>query len=140
MRTKLVLSSFVVAALIAPAAWASNHAAPPPDPRDLGAVLAWEWQHFMIHMDMTFRSIVASVQGDQGLATLLMAGQVGCSNLSFATTFLFGSAGMALATFAFVTLVLPGGLMYLGWRMRARLMAAIANMRAVLAPRRAAFA
>jgi hypothetical protein len=77
-------------------AFASSHGAPVPS--DFIGIVAWEIQHFMIHMGLTLQAF-AMLPASTELGWTALDGQTDCASMSFIAGLLFSSAWSAIATF-----------------------------------------
>ncbi len=110
---RFVNAAFVVGAMLlttATAALASSHRAMPAG-MSFGDQIAWEIQHYLIHMQLTFEAIrIWLVSPELGWA--LLGDQTICATLSPLVGVLFSSALGALVTFV-ATIVF--GVMLFAW-------------------------
>ncbi len=100
---QLLGKTFLVMVLscVAGSALASNHSAPVPS--DFIGMIAWEIQHFMIHMGLTAQALM-TLPGSSKIGLMMLDGQAQCAATSLSTDVFFSTAWSALLTFFAVLL------------------------------------
>lgn len=95
---------------------ASSHGAMPAG-LSVIEMLNWEFQHFMLHMSLTYQALQL-MSASPSLGWAMLSDQTLCAAISPLVSVLFGSAGAAAVTFVTVLFTLAASFLWLVMRAR----------------------